>query len=111
MAATLRITCEHDAPAGLDWANQINKQGRHPVVEIDGEKRPLRWDEPTDVPVTAGEAHHLHVYFEVLGVLRWGGADLDTGMLRDGDTVAVEYLVTLKDRYLDTARLRRVGQG
>lgn len=108
MAATLRLTCRHDALAALDWVNEINKQGRHPVAEIDGVQHPLRWDEPMEVPVAADEPHHLHVYFEVLGTLRWGGADLDTGAVRDGEVIQVEYLVTLKDRYLNTAHLRRV---
>src|SRR5438067_1519261 len=109
MGVTLRITCKHDAPAALELANELNKQGRHPVAEIDGTRHPLRWNQPAEVTVTAGERHHLHVYFEVLGVLRWGGANLDTDAVRDGETVEVEYVVTLRDRYLDTAHLRRVS--
>ena len=110
MAATLRITCKHPAPAGWERLNEFNKNFRHPVAVIDGQEHRLPWDEPTDVPIASGEPHHLHVYFDILGILSWGGADLETGIVRDGETVEVEYLVTLKDQYLNTAHLRRVGQ-
>src|SRR5438067_1086308 len=113
MAATLRITCKHTAPAGAAWewlSENIAKPTRHPVAVIDGEEHRLSWDEPTEVSMTSGEPHYLHVYFDILGILRWGGADLDTGTVREGETVEVEYLVTLKDRYLNTAHLRRVGR-
>jgi len=109
MAATLRISCKHDAPAGASWLNELNQQGRRPVVEIDGVKHPLRWDEPTNVLVAAEEPHRLHAYFEVLGVLRWGGADLELPSAPEGGSQSVEYLVTLKDRYLNTAHFRQVG--
>lgn len=108
MAANIRVTCRHDAPAALEWANEINKRYRHPVAEIDGTEHQLRWDEPVDIEVSPGP-HHLHVYFEFLGVLRWGAADLDTGSLHDGETFEAEYRVSLRDRYLNTAHLQPLG--
>jgi hypothetical protein len=107
MAATIRITCTHSAPKGWDWMNELNKGFRHPTALLDGEKKELRWDAPTDIPVSPGKPHTLQVYMSIFG-LHWCATETMTITLTEGETQSYEYHLELKDRYVNRGLLNRV---
>jgi hypothetical protein len=109
MAAKIRLTCTHSAPNILEWAEKINMSLRPPHVMIDSQETHLKWGEPTDLEVAAGQTHKLEVYFRVFDVFRMCGAEAEIEPLQDGDTVSYEYEVELQDRYLNRGHLNRVG--
>ena len=109
MAATIRLTCTHSAPKFLEWAEKINMHCRPPHATIDGQETHLKWGQPTDLEVPPGQTHKLEVYFRVFDAFRMCGAEVEIEPLRDGETRSYEYLVELKDRYLNRGHLNRIA--
>jgi hypothetical protein len=107
MAATIRITCTHSAPKGWEWANHINKGFRHPTALIGGDEKQLAWDAPTDIPVAAGQAYTLQVFFKLFG-LHWCPGVIEIAPLTEGETQNYEYHLEVQDRWVNRGRVKRV---
>lgn len=107
MAAIIRRTCNHSAPQVLEWADKINMSLRPAHALIDGQETHLKWAEPTDLEVAEGQPHKLEVYFRVFDVFRMCGAEENIEPLHDGATRSYDYLVELKDHYLNRGHLTR----
>jgi len=108
MAAAIRITCRYATPQGLEWAGRLNSSFHPPHGFVDGQEIKLKWAEPTDIEVVAGQPHNLEVYFRVFDVLRMCGAEAVIEPLQDGETRSYQYDVELTDCYLKRGHLRSV---
>jgi hypothetical protein len=83
---------------------------KHPVATVEGKEYQMTWGKPTDIPVSAGRSYQLHVDLRVFG-LHWCRGTIDTGVFKDGETAAFEYQITVVDRIVGGAHLRRVQAG
>jgi hypothetical protein len=82
---------------------------KHPVATVEGKEYQLTWGKPTDITVSAGKSHELHVDLQVFG-LHWCRGATDTGVLHDGERAAFEYRITVVDRVVGGAHLQRIPE-
>lgn len=108
MSATIRLTCAHNAPSAFEALNDINKHFRHPVAQVDGEEHPLDWDAPTEISVSAREAHEVRVSLRVLG-LHFCGARLTVDPIPDGESRSYRYHLEVEDRWANRGHLDPVS--
>lgn len=109
MAAVIRVECAYSVPEGLEWAGKLNSSFHPPHATVDGREVPLRWNEPTEIPVRPGQPHTLEVYFRVFDLLRVCTANADVEPLQPSETRAFVYRVDVVDRALSHGQLSRVG--
>ncbi len=101
MAAIIRVTPSYTFV-------MTASETKHPVATVEGREYQLTWGEPTDIPVSAGQSHELHIDLRLFG-LHWCRGSIDTGILQDGETAAFEYRITVVDRIVGGAHLQRVS--
>ena len=106
MPTTIQITCSYGTPEAFEGIGDLNRSFHPPHGLIDGQEQSLKWGGPTAIEVTPGQSHKLEVYFRVFDVLRMCGAELVVEPLREGETRSYQYVVELKDRYLNRGHLR-----
>jgi len=100
MSATIKITPSYTfVMAASDF--------KHPIATVEGKEYQMTWGKPTEISVSAGKSHQLDVDLRLFG-LHWCRGTIDTGVLKDGKTAAFEYQITVADRIVSGAHLKRV---
>ena len=103
MTATIRVTPSYTfVMAASDF--------KHPLAMVEGKEYQLAWGKPTDIHVSAGRSYQLDVDLRVFG-LHWCRGTIDTGVLKEGESAAFEYEITVVDRIVGGAHLHRVQAG